>query len=195
MRLIAEENGISTKTVERATKKLEEWGIIHIKKEKGNDGRQLSNVYTLMSKTQWKSKPTDTKSVGTDRQKGSKPTDKLSKNRQTPVRQNNTNNNNTYINKTAKETFAEDIPEIIKAFEDVNPAFEKWYGNKTQRTACERLLKKHGKELVLGAVRILPKSNLQRYLPTITTPLQLEDKWAQLEVGLRKIKNNKPVIL
>ena len=75
MKLIAEELGISTKTVERATKELEEWGIISITRKKKEDGTQANNVYLLTPKSKWKSKPTDKLSPGADRQKSQKPTD------------------------------------------------------------------------------------------------------------------------
>lgn len=90
MKLIAEENGINTKTVERATKKLEEWGIVQVLRSKKKDGTQSNNIYTLTSKIEWKSKLTDIKSLG-------QPTDKLDESRQTPVLHNYTHTNNTIV--------------------------------------------------------------------------------------------------
>lgn len=90
MKLIATENGISTKTVERATKKLEEWGIICVQRGKKEDGTQANNIYILTAKKTWKSKPTDNKSHGS-------PTDKMNESRQTPRPHNKTHINNTHI--------------------------------------------------------------------------------------------------
>lgn len=78
------------------------------------------------------------------------------------------------------------IPQLIDAFQTVNPSYKKWFGHKTQRAACERLLATHGLEGCLKVVDILPRTNRMLYVPTITSPVQLEDKWAQLEAALKK---------
>lgn len=96
MKLIATENGISTKTVERATKKLEEWGIICVQRGKKEDGTQANNIYVLTAKKMWKSKPTDNKSHGS-------PTDKSNESRQTPRLHNKTHINKTHIVASATE--------------------------------------------------------------------------------------------
>lgn len=88
MKLIAEENGISERTVIRAIKILEEWGIVRVVRRKNDKGTQEVNIYTLTAKTVWKKKPSDTKSVG-------KPSDKNDKNRVTQSHKNNTQFNNT----------------------------------------------------------------------------------------------------
>lgn len=80
------------------------------------------------------------------------------------------------------------VPELIDGFKEVNPSYGKWFGNKTQRAAADRLISIHGLEQCLKVIKILPQSNRLPYLPTITTPVQLEDKWAQLEAGLIKKK-------
>lgn len=82
-----------------------------------------------------------------------------------------------------------DIVSIIKAFEDFNPVAKRWYGNKTQRGACERLITTHGTEKVLKVITFLPTSNKIRYLPKIYSPLNLEEKWLSLEDGLLKKKD------
>jgi hypothetical protein len=96
-----------------------------------------------------------------------------------------------YKNKNiiGKETLPRDIVRIISLFKDVNPAFGRWYGNKTQRSAVERLLKTHGEEQVCKVIAILPKTNTMAWVTTITTPQQLEDRWATLASQLVKIKN------
>lgn len=78
--------------------------------------------------------------------------------------------------------------EIIKEFIPVNPTCRKYYDNKTQRGACDRLIEQYGLEQVKSVIALLAKTNRVQYLPTITTPLQLEEKWASLEAGLIKYK-------
>lgn len=83
---------------------------------------------------------------------------------------------------------APDIVKIIDAFKPVNPSFGKWYGRKDQRDAISRMLKIHGLEMILKVLLVLPKTKGIAYIPIITTPVQLEDKWAALEAGLMKEK-------
>lgn len=79
--------------------------------------------------------------------------------------------------------------EVIKAFEEINPAVKRMYGNKTQRGACDDLLREYGLERVLKVVAFVKKVRGQEYYPTITTPVQLFQKWAALEQAARRRKN------
>lgn len=87
------------------------------------------------------------------------------------------------------------ISELIDAFKEVNPAYKKFFGNKTQRGASERLLKAHGLEKLGKIIKVLPQSNATPYMPSITTPLQLEDKFGQLASAWQKKKNSENIIL
>lgn len=79
--------------------------------------------------------------------------------------------------------------EIVRAFIEFNPACSKFYNNKTQRFACDNLIKEYGLAKVLKVIEILPKTNTMQFVPTITTPLQLEDKWASLQSAMLKKKS------
>lgn len=98
MKLIAEENAISTRTVIRATQDLEKWGIITIQKDKKKDGTQANNIYTLTAKSEWKNKPSDSQSHG-------QPSDKNDDSRVTPEPYNKTNTNNTKISETSSQVY------------------------------------------------------------------------------------------
>ncbi len=78
------------------------------------------------------------------------------------------------------------IVQVIDSFKDVNPAFGKWYANKNQRAAADRLITAHGMETIIRVVALLPKTNTKAYFPTITTPMQLEDRWATLKSKLEQ---------
>lgn len=95
------------------------------------------------------------------------------------------------------EQSSQDIVEIIDMFKDINPSYKKWYGNKTQRGAIQRLLENNDKEFLYKIIALVPKTNKKEYMPVITTPLQLEDKLASLVAGLQKIKNkeNTPLFI
>ena len=70
--------------------------------------------------------------------------------------------------------------EVIKAFEAVDPKNKSYYGNTTQRAACDFLIAEYGLEEVLKRVKVLPRTNKIPYFPSITTPHQLKEKWVQL---------------
>lgn len=91
-------------------------------------------------------------------------------------------------NNTAEASSAGLIPQIIKLFEEVNPACKTMYGNTTQRRACDNLIQEYGFEEISKIVSILPKTNKIPYLPTITTPSQLWDKYQALRDGIQRKK-------
>lgn len=76
--------------------------------------------------------------------------------------------------------------EIIKAFEVVNPACSRMYGNTTQRKACDDLIATYGLEQVLKIIELLPQTNGREFFPNITTPLLLRDKWVSLGNAMRR---------
>lgn len=71
--------------------------------------------------------------------------------------------------------------QVIKAFEDVDIANKRYYGNTTQRAACDWLIEQYGLELVLARIAVLRKTNTMLYFPRIYSPVQLRDKWQRLE--------------
>lgn len=94
------------------------------------------------------------------------------------------------ISKDNTETSSVEIAELIKSFETINPASKKFYGRKVQRDACESLIKEYGYERVKAVIeKTLPRTNGIAYFPTITTPLQLLEKWSALESAIMKHKN------
>ena len=100
------------------------------------------------------------------------------------------------------EQSSQNITSLIKSFESINPACSKFYVNKTQRSACEFLIKTYSLERVkLVIEKTLPKSNIMQFFPNIITPCQLQDKWSALENAIKKyqseklsIKNKYPII-
>lgn len=91
--------------------------------------------------------------------------------------------------KDIPEASSGEIAELIKSFEDINPACKSFYGRPPQREACRNLIASYGFLRVKGVIeKTLPKTNGLPFFPTITTPIQLCDKWAALEAQI--IKNN-----
>jgi hypothetical protein len=87
--------------------------------------------------------------------------------------------------------------EVIKAMESIDPKNKKYYGNKTQRAACDFLIEEYGLKEVTTRIRAVEKTNGMPYFPTITTPVQLRDKWVQLENAVNRkrteIKTNEVI--
>jgi len=89
-------------------------------------------------------------------------------------------------NKYKQESMENLIPEVIKLFEEVDPKNKTYYGNKTQRGACQFLLEEYGLEEIKKRVEVLPKTNGMPFFPNITTPVQLRDKWVQLDSQIKR---------
>lgn len=86
------------------------------------------------------------------------------------------------------------IQAIIEKFKILNPSFERIYGNKTQRSALERLVKKYGVTKIEGAIKIASLAAGKKYAPSITTPLELEEKLGKL-VNYYKRENERGAML
>lgn len=187
MKLIAEENGISRDTVLRALKKLEEWGIVVIKKSKASDGTQANNVYTLTSKNTWKKKPSSIKQLGTELQNDVEPSSKTTPSRVAPQVHNNTQYNNTQYNNTSEQ--GSQVSQVIKEMESLDPKNKNYYGNKTQREACSFLIKEYGFDKVIQMIQTLPKIKSIPFMPSITTPCELRDKWTKVIDAISRERN------
>ncbi|QGH73071.1 MAG: DnaA [Podoviridae sp. ctviO18] len=91
-----------------------------------------------------------------------------------------------------KDSNGQAVAELLHQFEEVNPAIKRMYGNKTQRSAAERLIKKFGFEGVVRAAQFAVKVLGVKFAPRITTPYELETNWAKLVAFAHenKPKNN-----
>jgi len=107
-----------------------------------------------------------------------------------------TNNHQSTTDKNDKnvknETLAPSVGtlgnEIIDLFQEINPSYRELFKRRNQRDACERLLATHSFEMIKKAVEFAQAKRTDRFCPAITTPAELEDRWARLEkyaVGLR----------
>lgn len=190
---MAEQHNISKPSVIKGLKELENWGIISITKEKDSKTkRQLPNVYLLVDKSEWKPKPSRVNDIDTESRVNLKTEPSQS---QEKSRVNDVDCKDTHIKDNTIKVIVADAPreieQLIDAFKKVNPSYRKWFAIKAQRDAAKRLIESHTLEQVIKVVNILTKTNTKQFLPTITTPIQLEDKWAQLESGLKRIQSEK----
>lgn len=81
------------------------------------------------------------------------------------------------------------INEVMEGFKEVNPSYSRLYAMKTQRDALGRLIKQHGREKIENVIGYLPKSNANKFAPTITTPYNLEMKLGELLAWAQKQKD------
>lgn len=169
---LALQTGIKESTVERILKLLENEHQIE---------QQKTTKYRLITIVKWEDYQ------NSDSKKNSK--------RTTSGQQADTNKNDKNVKneKNIPETSSGEVSILIKSFEGLNPASKRFYGNTTQRQACEDLIKTYSFQKVRSVIEnTLPKTNQIGFLPTITTPLQLYEKWSSLEAGIIKLRNKSP---
>lgn len=171
-KVLAEETGIPESTIEDILNYLEKQQQIQ---------QQKNNKYRLITIVNWEThQHSDTKS-------NNKATTK-----QQLADTNKNDNKDKNEEKDTTETSSIDIPLLIKAFEGLNPASKKFYGIPVQRKACRHLIDTYGLERIIGIVeKTLPKTNGLQFFPTITTPLQLQDKYVTLESAIKKYQSEK----
>lgn len=76
---------------------------------------------------------------------------------------------------------SKEIVEIIKKMESVDPKNKLYYRNKTQRSACQFLIENYEFENVIKIIDfIISNRGKLKYLPSITTPCELRDKWQKI---------------
>ncbi len=80
--------------------------------------------------------------------------------------------------------------QVIKLFQDINPEYEEWFGNKTQRASAEKLLLRAPfdklEELITG---IMPILNSMPYNPKdckAFTPFELSRNWAKIMAKIKE---------
>ncbi|MEK7578141.1 MAG: hypothetical protein AAB456_00250 [Patescibacteria group bacterium] len=77
--------------------------------------------------------------------------------------------------------------EILKSFEGVDPKNKTYYGNKTQRSACDFLLVEYGLDRVLQVIAVLPQINQRKlYVRQITSPFELKENWVKVGNALKQ---------
>jgi hypothetical protein len=119
------------------------------------------------------------------------------------VKDNTTSNNNTSNTSKAEPCKEETtkgnstlIPLVIKEMETLDPKNKRFYGNKTQREACDFLITEYGLNLVVQVIQAIPllKAKLP-YMPSVTTPVELRDKWVKIKDAIQRNKAKEPEVL
>lgn len=77
---------------------------------------------------------------------------------------------------------------VINLFKELNPSYKILFKRKNQHDSANRLLEREGFERLQKIVLFLAVRKSDRYCPQISTPLQLEEKWAALEKYAMSLK-------
>jgi len=106
----------------------------------------------------------------------------------------NTSTNTSKPKKASKEamSYSQLGADIIKELESIDPKNKKYYNNKSQREACDFLIKEYTFEKVIELILWLPKLKASvPYMPSVTTPCELRDKWQKIMDAIQRHKVNK----
>lgn len=98
--------------------------------------------------------------------------------------------NHTEAIGVVNDATSREIQDIISLFKEVNPSYAKFFANKTQRSSISRLLVQWPRPKLDNIIKVLPQTNSNKYAPTITTPLELEDRMGKLIAFIQKERNN-----
>lgn len=168
--------GVNEKTVQRVLSVLVLEHLIE---------QQTSNKNRLITILNWD------KYQGSEQQNEQQ----MSNKRATSEQQASTNKNVKNVKNDKKQFLAtlrvaqDEVNSLIPLFQTINPSYNKFFSNKTERSAIERLLKNYGKERLVSLLESLPDILSRPYAPRITTPYQLEAKLGELKVFLSQEKN------
>lgn len=187
--LISKELAIAPRTVRKYLKMFADYNLIEVKRDKSDKGTWLNNTYYLIDKSEWKAVHRQQVPMDDQRQMTTEPEANDDTIQRQPLPTKNTNRKNTNKKNTNianSSEFADKVNYFIKLFEPINPNYTELYKNTTQRNTLLWLIEKHGPEKIEQILKALPKIIYQKYAPSITTPLQLKNKLAQLVVFVRQ---------
>lgn len=97
------------------------------------------------------------------------------------------------ITKETKDIYSglrpQDVNSFINAFKDVNPSYDRLFGNKTEIKCSVRLIKKYSLEKMISTAENLAEIISKPYAPKITTPYELERNLGKLLAFVEQNKN------
>ena len=105
------------------------------------------------------------------------------------------NNKRQTKDNSKKETFLQGKQwnELIDSFKEINPVYEDFYKNTTERKALDTLAKKITYEKLLATIKKLPETNSIPYFPKITSPSQLKRDLGKLIASYNQEKAKKDI--
>jgi phage replication O-like protein O len=92
-----------------------------------------------------------------------------------------------HTKETIKDNITKDkVNHFLGLFKNINPSYERFFSNKTERACMDRLIKKYGEVKVENMILALPGIVSKKYAPQITTPYALEAKLGDLLMFMKK---------
>jgi len=145
--------------------------ILNFLEKQGNIRQQKTTKFRLITILNWKNYQSSDNKATTKRQ------------------QSDTNKNvkKDKNDKNTSETSSQPLNDIIKAFEEIDAKNKTYYGNKTQRSACQFLIDTYGLEQVLMLIPKLKETNSQSVYQ-ITTPWEMKEKVTKVFNDLKRKK-------
>lgn len=93
---------------------------------------------------------------------------------------------------TSQEKGTNEISQIIELFKEINPALN--YGNKTQRKACEDMIKKFGFSQVMRMTKQVIGIQGMQYAPRATTPYLMYQKLGDFMIYFKEKRGNNKIL-
>jgi len=193
IQLMSQELGVSRDTVMRGIDNLEKFNVIQVRKSRTKGGQWLNNTYILIDKSQWEKSQVVNTDMVSHVGNSSTPSRPQQVDQVADIDTKETHEQGNKYKETHKtETSSAEVVILLDIFSEINPAIKMMYANITQRKACRFLIDTYSLERVKSVIKnTLPKTNGLQFFPTITTPLQLQDKWVSLESAIRKYQSEK----
>lgn len=176
IKLMAEQHGVSRPTILKGIENLERRNVIEVKKTRTKDGKWLNNTYILLDKSGWDYTQVNVVDTASQVNENTQPSQRGLPDVVNVVDTKETHSEGNTYKETHPSEQSSQVGKVIELFEKVNPSYEKLFANKTQRSACERLLKKWSLSEIKAVVGILPALNADQHAKGKSiTPLQMED--------------------
>jgi len=83
------------------------------------------------------------------------------------------------------------VNQLLSAYEKVNPDYESFYQNNTQRAAAKWLIEKFGLEDAIKKVKFLEISNVTQFVTKATTPCEYKRNMAKIIAHWQTVKEEK----
>lgn len=217
IKVIANKTRISEDSANRGLKTLISYGIITKERSRHpNTGRWVSNSYVLIDKSKWKhleEAPSRHERYGAiplsaghhtavsgfyhTAVSGTKDSNNSKDSKEKVTKESAQGAEGVSFmqsikpKKNGKRNYDPLISGVISAFEEVDPKNKTFHGRASQRAAAQFLVKEYGYQTVLNRIGALKKTNEIPFFPTITSPVQLKDKWVALENAVIRSQNEK----
>lgn len=97
----------------------------------------------------------------------------------------------TTTNNTTKDKgTSNEVAYVIKLFEKLDIKNKNYYNHTTQRKSAEFLLKEHGVDTLTKVIDVYVGCKGDRFLPSISSPYEMVEKWSKLEDYFRRKKSD-----